>query len=188
MVVISPSTSAAANWQERTEIPSTCTVQGTTLRNPAAAGIACCCALKLHNRTNGFAFVHQVKAVVDLVQCQFMRDHRINLDLAIHVPIDDFWHIGTPLGTAKSCPTPDATGNQLERTGVHKIGHAEISANFGFVVVQIHANDLIRASKAQPLDHVQPDSAQTEHHTTRADLYLGGVDHRTDTCGHATAE
>src|SRR5207249_2726865 len=39
------------------------------------------------------AALHQLERVVDLVKRHHMRDHRVDLDLALHVPVDDFRHI-----------------------------------------------------------------------------------------------
>ncbi len=56
---------------------------------------------EFYHGTDRFSFVHQVKAVVDFVQCNLVGDHRINLDLAVHIPVDKFRHIGAPLGPAE---------------------------------------------------------------------------------------
>ena len=61
--------------------------------------------------------VHQVKAFVDLIQGQFVGDHRVDLDLAVHVPIDDLWDVRAALGPAKRGAAPDAACDQLEGTG-----------------------------------------------------------------------
>ena len=49
--------------------------------------------------------MHQIKAVVDLVQAEFMGDHRVYFDLAVHIPIDNF---GTSV-------RPDAPANAVPR-------------------------------------------------------------------------
>ena len=36
------------------------------------------------------------KPVVDLVKAEFMGDHRVYFDLAVHIPIDNFRHIRPP--------------------------------------------------------------------------------------------
>ena len=45
-----------------------------------------------------------------------VRDHRVDLDLALHVPVDDLGHVGTPAGAAEGGALPDAAGDKLERT------------------------------------------------------------------------
>ncbi len=54
-----------------------------------------------HNRADGFTGVHQVKTLVDFLERQHMGDHRVNLDLAVHVPIHNFGHIGAAARAAK---------------------------------------------------------------------------------------
>src|SRR5438309_6399336 len=44
-------------------------------------------------------------------------DHRIDLDLTLHVPIDDFRHVCAPTRAAERRSLPDAAGDQLERPG-----------------------------------------------------------------------
>lgn len=46
-----------------------------------------------------------------------MGNHRVDLDLAVHVPVNNFRHFGASLGTAKGRAAPDSAGNQLERAG-----------------------------------------------------------------------
>ena len=45
------------------------------------------------DRTDRLALVHQVEALVDLLQRQDVGDHRVDLDLAVHVPVDDLGHV-----------------------------------------------------------------------------------------------
>ena len=59
--------------------------------------------------------MHEIKALVDILKCQRMRDHRININLSLHVPINDLWHIGPATRTAKGRTTPAAPRHQLER-------------------------------------------------------------------------
>src|SRR5262245_64534106 len=44
---------------------------------------------------DAFAFVHQVESFVDVRQRHGVGDHRIDLDLALHVAVDDFRPVGT---------------------------------------------------------------------------------------------
>ena len=61
--------------------------------------------------------MHQVEALVDLLQREGVGDHRVDLDLAVHVPVDDFRNIGPAPGAAKGGAAPAASGNKLERAG-----------------------------------------------------------------------
>src|SRR6516164_7335259 len=70
-----------------------------------------------HDRTNRLAFMHQVEALVDVLKLEDVGDHRVDLDLSIHVPVDDFRHVGAAARAAEGCALPHATGDELERTG-----------------------------------------------------------------------
>ena len=61
--------------------------------------------------------MHQLETLIDLVQRKFVGDHRIDLDLAVHIPINNLGHIGATLRAAKRRTAPDAACDQLERTG-----------------------------------------------------------------------
>ena len=43
--------------------------------------------------------MHQVKTFINIFKRQCMRNQRINIDLALHIPIDNLWHIGAPTRT-----------------------------------------------------------------------------------------
>src|ERR1700761_8563484 len=66
---------------------------------------------------DALALVHEVEALVDLLQRQHVGDHRVDLDLAVHVPVDDLGHVRTALGAAERGAAPVAPGDQLERPG-----------------------------------------------------------------------
>src|SRR6266446_2194207 len=66
---------------------------------------------------DALAFVHQLEPLVDVRERHSMRDHRIDLDLALHVPIDDFRHVGAAARATECRALPDASGHQLEWTG-----------------------------------------------------------------------
>src|SRR5579872_2655501 len=59
--------------------------------------------------------MHQVEALIDLFELQPMGDHRVDLDLAGHVPIDDFRNVGAAARAAESRALPDPPGDELER-------------------------------------------------------------------------
>src|SRR5690606_11157608 len=46
------------------------------------------------DRTDALAFMHQIEGLVNPLQRQGVGDHRIDLDLAVHVPVDDLRRIG----------------------------------------------------------------------------------------------
>src|SRR3546814_11804827 len=72
-------------------------VGGNRLDHAGSAILRAECALgprvarsKDDDAADALAFVHQVEALVDLFQRQHMGDHRVYLDLAVLVPVDDF--------------------------------------------------------------------------------------------------
>ena len=73
--------------------------------------------LKRDDGADGLAGMHQVKGVIDLLDRHDVRDERIDLDLAIHVPVDDPRHVGATARASEGGPLPDASGHQLERPG-----------------------------------------------------------------------
>src|SRR5438105_127803 len=77
----------------------------------------CCYSLEYDDRTNRLAFVHQIETLVDLLELEDMGDHRIDLDLAVHVPVDDFGNVGASACATERRAFPDAAGHQLERPG-----------------------------------------------------------------------
>src|SRR3546814_3919151 len=50
-----------------------------------------------------------------LLKRQDMRDHRVDLNLAVHVPVDDLGNVGTALRTTKRAAPPITAGDELER-------------------------------------------------------------------------
>src|SRR6202521_3074061 len=63
------------------------------------------------------ALVHQVESFVDSIERQDVRDQIVDVDLAVHVPINDLRHVGAATRTAKRGSFPHPTGNELERAG-----------------------------------------------------------------------
>src|SRR6202011_5364699 len=75
------------------------------------------CNSEYDDRTNRFAFVHQIESLVDLLELENMGDHRVDLDLSVHVPVDDFGNVGAASCAAERRAFPDPAGYQLERPG-----------------------------------------------------------------------
>ena len=59
---------------------------------------------EVHNAANTLATVHQIKAVIDLIQAHRVRDHAVDIDFAVHIPIDDLRHVCPTTGAAKAVP------------------------------------------------------------------------------------
>src|SRR5215831_9626248 len=74
--------------------------------------------------SNRFALVHQIEPGIDPIERQHVRDQIVDVDLAVHVPVDDLWYIGAAPCTAESGSLPDPASNQLERPGVNLLPRA----------------------------------------------------------------
>ena len=61
--------------------------------------------------------MHEVEPPVDLVEAEPRGDHRVDLDLAGHVPVDDPRHVGAPARAAEGRAFPDAARDELEGAG-----------------------------------------------------------------------
>src|ERR1700704_427614 len=77
-----------------------------------------------HHRAYGFAFVHQVEALVDVGELELVRDEIVDVDLAFHVPVDDLRHIAPALGAAEGGAFPYAAGDELERARLDFLARA----------------------------------------------------------------
>src|ERR1700729_2962429 len=66
------------------------------------------------DRADRLALVHQIEALVDVLELEDMGDHRVDLDLAVHVPVDDFRHIGATARAAECRALPDPAGPELK--------------------------------------------------------------------------
>src|SRR5665213_3591078 len=67
------------------------------------------------DRTDRLALMHQIESLVDLLELEHVGDHRIDLDLAVHVPVDDLRDVGAAARAAERRALPDPAGDQLER-------------------------------------------------------------------------
>src|SRR5262249_42643277 len=66
------------------------------------------------HRADGFAPVHEIESVVDLLQRHDMRDEVVDVDLLLHVPVDDLRHVSAAARTAECGALPHAPRHQLE--------------------------------------------------------------------------
>src|SRR5215217_7323046 len=62
------------------------------------------------------SLVHQVEGIVDLLDRHHVGDERIDVDLLVHVPVDDLRHIAPALGAAEGRAHPVPAGDELEGT------------------------------------------------------------------------
>src|SRR3982751_1093694 len=82
---------------------------------PTITWLNICPSLINDHRADAFTRVHEVESFVDLFELQHMGDHRVDRDLAVHVPIDDLGYVGPALGAAERGPAPVTPGDQLKR-------------------------------------------------------------------------
>src|SRR5271166_2548819 len=69
-----------------------------------------------HYTPDRLSFMHQVKRPVDVGERHGVSDHRVDLDLAVHVPVDDLGYVGAPARAAEGGAAPDSSGHELERS------------------------------------------------------------------------
>ena len=65
-------------------------------------------ALIRNDGADAFAPPHQVEPFVYLFEGQHMGDQIIDVDLAVHVPVDDLWHVGAAASAAEGRADPYA--------------------------------------------------------------------------------
>src|SRR5918996_5192971 len=63
------------------------------------------------------AGMHQIEALVDLLERHGVRDQIVDVDLLLHVPVDDLGHVRPAPRPAERSALPDAAGHELERPG-----------------------------------------------------------------------
>src|SRR5690606_23862210 len=63
---------------------------------------------------DAFALVHEFEALVDVIEGHCVGDHWIDLDLAVHVPVDDLRHIGATARATECGAHPGPPGDELE--------------------------------------------------------------------------
>src|SRR6185503_8753304 len=72
---------------------------------PRTNGYRSCQASSInHHRPDARPRVHQVEALVDLLELQHMGDHRVDRDRPIHVHVDDLRHVGPAFAPPNAVP------------------------------------------------------------------------------------
>src|SRR5579864_7409479 len=59
--------------------------------------------------------MYELEAAIDVGERELVGDERVDLDLPVHVPVDDLWHVAAAARAAESGAFPDASGDELER-------------------------------------------------------------------------
>src|SRR6187549_4011369 len=73
------------------------------------------CWLEGDYGANGLTLVHEIESVVDPVERHHVGDEVVDVDLLVHVPVDDLRYVGAAARAAERRALPDAAGYQLER-------------------------------------------------------------------------
>src|ERR1700716_2234051 len=72
--------------------------------------------------------MHQIEGLVDVLERHFVRDEIIDVDLAVHIPIDYLRYLRSSAHAAECSSLPDASGHQLKRSSADflaRSGHAD---------------------------------------------------------------
>src|SRR6185312_5125272 len=72
-------------------------------------------ASKRHDGANRLAPVHEIERVVDLLERHHVGNEVVDVDLLVHIPVDDLRHVRAAPRTAECGALPHATGHELER-------------------------------------------------------------------------
>ncbi len=72
--------------------------------------------IEMNHAANTLAFVHQVEGLIDLFQPHGVRDEGVQGNLPFLCFLYITWQLGAPLHATESRTSPDAAGDQLERT------------------------------------------------------------------------
>src|SRR5688572_7356020 len=64
---------------------------------------------------DGFTLVHEIESVIDLFQRHHVGDEVVDVDLLVHVPVDDLRHVGAAACATESRALPHPPRHQLER-------------------------------------------------------------------------
>src|SRR6185312_3742859 len=98
-----------------------CSVSGIFVFPPlsvidAVGPLSAACRSVKHDAADTLASVHEIKTLVDVLELQRVGDHRVDLDLAVHVPVDDLRHVGAAARAAEGGAHPASPGDKLERS------------------------------------------------------------------------
>src|SRR5665213_400511 len=95
--------------------------------------------LKRHDAADRFTAVHELESVVDLLDRHHMGDEVVDIDLLVHVPVDNARHLGTATDTAECRAFPDAPGDELERPGADFLAGAGDANNHRYAPATMRA-------------------------------------------------
>src|SRR3569623_1487429 len=72
------------------------------------------CGSELDDGVDRRAVVHQIERVIDLLEWELVGDQAVDLDAAVHVPVDDARDVGAATRAAECRAFPHAAGLELE--------------------------------------------------------------------------
>src|ERR1700752_1235731 len=81
---------------------------------PAASGTDAAPPLVDDDASDGLSLVHELEALVDVLERQLVGDQVVDVDLLLHIPVDDLRDVGPAPGAAKGRALPNPAGHQLE--------------------------------------------------------------------------
>lgn len=70
--------------------------------------------LIMNDASNGFAFVHELESVVDIIQWHGMGDEIVECKFAVHILLDDGGQFAATFNAAESGAAPNPACNELE--------------------------------------------------------------------------
>src|SRR4051812_17644004 len=85
------------------------------------------------------AIVHEIEALVDAIERQHVGDQVVDVDLALHVPVDDLRHVGAPPRAAERRALPHAPGDKLERPRLDLLPRARDADDHGHTPAAVAA-------------------------------------------------
>src|SRR5579863_5143545 len=63
--------------------------------------------------------MHEIKRIVDALERHLVRDQRIDRNLTVHIPVDDFRNVRAPPRTTERRALPYSTCHELERPSLY---------------------------------------------------------------------
>src|SRR5271168_1899187 len=67
-----------------------------------------------HHAPDALAVMHEIERIVDLGERHGVRDQTVDVDLALHVPVDDLGYVGASARAAEGRAFPNAPRYELE--------------------------------------------------------------------------
>ena len=81
---------------------------------PRLRGAIQSCLPHVDDAADAVASLHVAKGLVDLVEGLTVGDELVDLELSVHVVVDEVGELGAALDTAKGATLPDTSGDKLE--------------------------------------------------------------------------